>query len=274
MPGFASYDDLIQEMTVNGKQFDWDFFKVAPANAQAAGSWQRLWTGVGSPGPGAEPAATPGSTYTQVAGSMNWPNVSTDLAYLVTLGAAANQNCTLMLYDRLAGVSGLSLAATGAKTVNSSALPRYSGAAAAAVQAWLEITTATTTTAPVVNLNSYTNEAGVTGRAGGNITFPAAATVLHAMIGPMPLQAGDKGIRSVEVGLNVGTAAAAGACNLILLRPLAYLPLIANQWNERDLILQLGALPRVFDGASLGLAILASGAVTTTVWGKVRLAYG
>src|SRR5947207_11918452 len=146
MPGFVSYDDLISEMTVNGKQLDWDFYKLAPANAQAAGVWQRLWTAVGTPGPGADPASTPGSTYTNVAGSINWADTTTDLKFGVTFGAAANQNCTLMLYDRLAGVSGLSTASTGAKTVNSSALPRYSGAAAAAVQAWLEVTTATTTT--------------------------------------------------------------------------------------------------------------------------------
>lgn len=273
MAGFTSYDDLINEMTVNGKELSWPFNKVAPAAAEGAGFWQTLWTANGTPSAGAAPAATPGVAYTDVAGSMNWANVSPDQKHIVTLGAVANQNCTLMLYDRLVGVGSVSLVGTGSKTVNSAALPRYSGTAAAGVQAWLEVTTATTTTQPVVAMNSYTNEAGTTGRAGPNLTLPAAATDLHTMVGPLPLQSGDKGVRAIST-INVVTAPAAGVVNVVLLRPLTFLPLIANQWNERDLVLQMTSLPRVFDGASLGLAILASGAVTTTVWGCVKLAYG
>lgn len=273
MPGFTSYDDLISEMTVNGKELAWGFMKVAPANAEGAGFWQSLWLANGSPGAGAAPAATPGTAYTDVAGSMNWANVSPDQKHIVTLGAVANQNCSLMLYDRLVGVGAVTLVGAGSKTVNSAALPRYSGTAAAGVQAWLEVTTATTTTLPVVSMNSYTNQDGTAGRAGANLTLPAAATDLHTMVGPLPLQAGDRGVRAIST-INVVTAPAAGVVNVVLMRPLAFLPLIANQWNERDLVLQMASLPRVFDGASLALAIMASGAVTTTVWGCVKLAYG
>lgn len=273
MAGFVSYDDIIQELTVNGKVFEWHFMKVGSA-PEAAGVWHSLWTAVGSPGVGAAPATTPGTAYNDAAGSMNWTAVSPDQKHLLTFGATATQNCTLMLYDRLVGVSGISTASTGAKTVNSTTLPRYSGTDAKDVQCWLEVTTATTTTAPVVNLNQYTNEAGTTGRSGGSLTFPAAATNLDALVGPMPLQVGDKGIRSVEVGLNVGTASNAGVVNVLLIRPLAYLPIIANIWNEVDLVMQLTSLQRVLDTASLMIGQLAVGGTATTIWGRVKGGYG
>lgn len=271
MSGFASYDELIQKVAA-GQFSDFNPYKIGGA-MQGAGTWYSLWRLSGTPGAGADPATTPGTQHTKTAGSINFPDVSPAYRHGLSLGAVSNQNCTLMIYDRLCSVSGISLSATGNKTINSSALPRYSGAAAVDVQAWLEITTATTVTAPVVSLNSYTNESGVAARAGATLTFPSAATVLNAFIGPLPLQSGDLGIRSVEAGLNVATAGSAGVCNLVLLKPLAYLPLIANQWNERDLVMQLAALPRIYDGATLAFAILASGSTSAQVWGNLRTGY-
>lgn len=278
MPGFTSRDDLINELTTNGKQDLWNFYKVAPAAAEAAGVWQSLWKGVGNPGAGSDPAATPGTVYdsdsaSPVAGSIRFPDRSTDQRYLLSFGAVATQNCTLMLYDRLAGVSGISTATTGAKTVNSGALTRYSSTAATLNEVWLEVTTATTTTAPVVNLNSYTSADGTTAQTGGNVTFPAAATDLHTMI-EVPLNASKQGVRSVEAGLNVGTASAAGAVNVLIIRPLARIPLLANIWNEVSFLDDTMGLPRIYDNANLGLALLASTTTATTVWGTVNCAYG
>lgn len=278
MPGFTSRDDLINEITTNGKQDLWNFYKVAPAAAEAAGVWQSLWKGVGNPGAGSNPAATPGTVYdsdsaSPVAGSIRFPDRSTDQRYLLSFGAVATQNCTLMLYDRLAGVSGISTATTGAKTVNSGALTRYSSTAATLNEVWLEVTTATTTTAPVVNLNSYTSADGTTAQTGGNVTFPAAATDRHTMI-EVPLNASKQGVRSVEAGLNVGTASAAGAVNVLIIRPLARIPLLANIWNEVSFLDDTMGLPRIYDNANLGLALLASTTTATTVWGTVNCAYG
>lgn len=278
MPGFTSRDDLINELTTNGKQDLWNFYKVAPAAAEAAGVWQSLWKGVGNPGAGSDPAATPGTVYdsdsaSPVAGSIRFPDRSTDQRYLLSFGAVATQNCTLMLYDRLAGVSGISTATTGAKTVNSGALTRYSSTAATLNEVWLEVTTATTTTAPVVNLNSYTSADGTTAQTGGNVTFPAAATDRHTMI-EVPLNASKQGVRSVEAGLNVGTASAAGDVNVLIIRPLARIPLLANIWNEVSFLDDTMGLPRIYDNANLGLALLASTTTATTVWGTVNCAYG
>ena len=272
MPGFSSYDDMITEITTNGKVFSYQYLKAFVA-AQAAGQWMTGWTAVGAPGAGAAPATTPGTAYGNTAGGITLADTTTDLKALLTFGACATQNSTVMLYDRLVGVSGISIASTGAKTISSTALTRYTGTASVGVQAWLEVTTATTTTAAVVNLNSYTNEGGTAARSGGSYTFPNAA-MPAGFACQLPMQAGDMGLRSVEVGLNVGTATTAGVVNVVLIRPLTYLPLIANQWNERDLVLQLAAMPRVFDQATLGLMLLASNTTATTVWGSLNIAWG
>ena len=277
MPGFTSRDDIINEATTNGKQDLFNFYRVAPAAAEAAGVWQSLWKANGVPAAGSDPATTPGTVYdsdatTPITGSMFFPDRSTDQRYLLSFGAVATQNCTLMLYDRLAGVSGISTATTGAKTVNSGALTRYSSTAATLNEVWLEVTTATTTTAPVVNLSSYTAADGTTAQTGPNVTFPAAATDLHTMI-QVPLGS-KQGVRSVEAGLTVGTASAAGAVNVLIIRPLARIPLLANVWNEVSFLDDTMGLPRIYDNATLGLALLASTTTATTVWGTVSCAYG
>lgn len=268
--GFSSYDDMISKMTTSGQSLEWHFAKVG-STMQGAGFWHRLWIAAGSPVAGAEPAATPGAALTNGAGSMNWANQSPKTKALLTFGGVATQNCTMMLYDRLSAVGAISSASTGSKTISSTALPRYTSGTG--VQCWLEETTASTTTQAVCHLLSYTGDVNGAGQVGGSFNFPAAATVKDAMFGPLPLAAGDAGLTAVST-LNIDTANTAGVFNLVLLKPLAYLPLIANQWNERDLVLQLASMPQVFDGASLGLALLATAVTATNVWGKVGLGYG
>jgi hypothetical protein len=268
--GFANYNEIISEITA-GKKYEWDFVKLGPA-LEAAGNWASHWYALGSPGNGVSPATTPGTAYDDTAGGMFFPDTTSESKHILTFGAVASVNCSLMLYDRLVGVSGINLAATGNNTINSVALPRYNALPEMAeVEAWLEVTTATATTAPQISMNSYTNESGTAGRAGSTLVFPASATDIRWM-GKLYLQAGDRGIKSVET-VNVSVAGSAGVCNIILLKPLVYLPLIANIWNERDLVIQLAGLPRVYDGATLAIAQLATAATATNVWGKLRLGY-
>jgi hypothetical protein len=276
--GFSSRDDLINEITTNGKQDLWNFYKIAAQAAEAAGVWHTLWKAVGNPGAGADPATTPGTIHdtdaaSATAGAIWFPDRSTDTRHLLSLSAVATQNCTLMLYDRLAGVSGISLATTGSKTANSGTLTRYAGTAAVLNEVWLEVTTATTTTAPIVNLNGYTSADGTTAQSGGSVTFPAAATDIGSLI-QLPLTASKQGVRSVQAGLNVATAGATGIVNLLIIRPLARIPLLANIMNEISFLDDTMGLPQIFDNATLGLALLETAANTTSVWGQINCAYG
>lgn len=279
MPGFTSYDDMINEATVNGKVQEFDFMKTG-GTTQGAGFWYSLARVGAIPiavTDGAAGSGTPGSggtANTNAAGNLTGANVTTDQKTLVTFGAIASVACSLMLYDRLVTVSGIVTTSTGAKNAGSAALPRYTGASAVGVQAWLEVTTATTVTAPVAHLLTYTDEGGTTGNIGAsNTTFPAAATVLNTMVGPLAMASGDAGIRSVET-INIDTASTAGAVQLVMLKPIATINLPANTWIEKDYVLQLTSLPRIFDGASLNLMMFCTATTATNLWGKIKVIYG
>jgi hypothetical protein len=160
---------------------------------------------------------------------------------------------------------------TGNKDVGSAALPRYTDGVG--VQVWLEYTTAGTTTASVVNLASYTDDAGNTGQSGGNITAPATAMVLNSMFGPLPLATGDLGVRAVQT-LNVGTASTAGVTQVVLMRPIASLYVPANTHAEKDLVLEFSSLPQMVDGASLCLMYRATATTAINLYGSITVIWG
>ena len=270
--GFSSYDDLIAEMT-SGKSSEYSFFKTSTA-PEAAGVWHSLWKAPGTPGAGSDPTAFgTGLSYTDRAGSISFADQTPDTKHLVTFGAAASQNCTLMLYDRLVAYGAIP-ATVQNNALGAITLPRYGvadGLNGIGVEAWIELTTASTA-AGAMTLSSYTDHTGATGQTGPSFTLPAAATNIDAFV-KVPLAAASLGIRAAA-NLNVTGAPTTAVMNLVLLKPLAFIPMIANQWNERDLVLQFASLPRIWNGASLGLAILASGTTATSVWGNVKIAWG
>jgi len=275
VPGFATYADLCAEIADNpGKNLAYDFYKTGPT-MQGAGTWSTLWKAAGAPAAGSNSGGTPGAAFTNA--GINFDAKDTDRKVLLSFGGSASLAACLMLADRLVGVN-FSLVSTGDKTINSAALTRYTLTAATGVQAWLEITTATTTSAAVIKMGTaapttgYTDAGGTGSRQGAYLTFPAAATVVQSMH-RLPEGAGFRGIRSVE-NCNLTTAPAAGAADLVLLQQLACIPLVANTWNEQDYVLQNAGMPRVFDGAALMLACLGNATTAFNVWGSVKLAYG
>jgi hypothetical protein len=283
--GFSSYDDFLNELTVNGKVLEADFAKYPTAGGHT-GFWYSWWRDAGVPsagGDGAVGSGTPGAGGTALSstsaspltGALNaWADVSTDTKHLLAIGLVSSQDCSVMLYDRLVSVSAVTVASTGDKNVGSAALPRYSGTASVGVEVWAEVTTATATTAPIISLKTYTDQDGNTGSVGGTITFPTAITKANTLVGPFPLAAGDTGVRSVET-INVATAGSAGAVNIVLLKPLGvFTPLVAGVGASRDFMFQLPSLPRIYDGATLGIAQFASQTGAVNVYGKIVSAYG
>jgi hypothetical protein len=268
MPGFTSYDDIVNEVTVNGKVKEHAFYK-AGAGPEAAGVMQTFWKSAGLPGAGSNPAASPGTAYANEVGSLFLQNEASDTKFLLRWEAVATQNCTLVLFDRLVGVGGLNLATTGDKVVASAALPRY--ADGLGVEAWLEVTTASTT-APTVSMNSYTDTDNNAAQAGGSVAFPAAATNVDTIV-PLTLAARDYGLKACST-INVSAAGTACVCNFLLVRRLAMLPLVANVGAVIDYTLGFPPLKRIYDGASLGLAIVASGTSALTIQGALTFGWG
>jgi len=266
MAGFSSYDNMISKITASGQYADSNFFKSS-GTMHGAGTWASLWRVASLPAAGNDT----GGALDNYAGSMNWAAQSPMTKHLITFGGVSSLLGTLMLYDRLAQVPSIVTTSTGDKAVNTAALTRYTDGVG--VQCWLEVTAATTATAPIVHLHAYTdndnnpNQDSVT-----SYTFPAAATVLNSFLGPLPILAADTGVRVVTT-LNVSQASTLGTVSVVLIKPLAFLPLLANTWNERDLVLQLAAMPRAYDTASLALAFCPNAVTAVNIWGMIRMAY-
>ena len=257
--------DQIYAAIAAGRSQRWSFQKTGPA-AQAAGSWASLFAAAGSPGAGTDPAGW--ANCTNLAGSTFFTDVSPSKRYLAKASVMSTVAGTLFVYDRL-GHANVSLVGTGNKSVTSLALPRSMDTEDTyQVEAWGEVVTATTTSAAVLSMNSYTDPVNGSGRAGATITFPAAATVTRYMA-KLPLQAGDRGVSAIST-INVATAPAAGTMNVIALRPLCYLPVQANVATVFDLVPEL---PRVYDGSSICMAFLDTATTAPTIWGDLVCVY-
>ena len=111
MAGFSSYDDFIQEATVNGKSFRQDWNKnMLPTTAAVAGEWSFLARGGGNPGAdalfntGSNLTFQPVTDSTSNASSIQHGGaVSPDYKYLMNASAfsaaATTMPSVLMLVD-------------------------------------------------------------------------------------------------------------------------------------------------------------------------------
>lgn len=273
MPGFASRDAIAQARSA-GQFQDWQIYKAA-VTAQAAGAWVSYFAAAGTPGAGTDPGAA-WATCTDLAGTMTFTAPGgTYRRYLTGFQQVGSLAGTLMLYDRIGhyNIPAAALTVAGAKTITATLPARYSSGYdtgdLAQIQAWIEVTTATATTAATLNLSSYTNESGTAGRAGATIVLPAAATPVRYMA-PLPLQAGDKGVTAINT-VTVATPPTAGAVNIVLLRPIAFIPLaLANVGTIADRPVNL---KRVYDGSSLCLAMQCDSTTGRTIQGSFEFSY-
>lgn len=271
MPGFATYKGL-----ATGNSETVAYYKTLQTT-QAAGLWYSSWAQSGNPAAGSNPAGTPGVSYVGASGAVTFPDVSPQKRFLTqVMLVTAGQGTSVMIYDRLVGVGSIAINSTGNKTVNSVALPRYSGIDSLGVQAWIEFPSAlTVSTALQISLSSYTNQNGVSGRSGAAISPVYTTVPAGSLFGPLPLQSGDLGVRSVEIGLGVaGTVPASGSVNLILIKPIVHLLGPVIQPHEHDYILMKTKLPRIYDGASLAFAAFSSSTVSGSYGGTLTTAWG
>ena len=273
MAGFSSLADFIEEMTVNEQVLHAEFNKISGLGSLTVGRFYSLWKNGPMPPAGSDPATTPGTAYDNDDAGVavgGWADQDPDKKFLTSVSAVSGDHYVLFVYDRLVGVGGISTTTTGNKTISSTALPRYTDGVG--VQCWLECTTGFTVTTPVVALNSYTDEDGNTGQAGGNYTLNLGTSTTQ-LFGPLPLAAGDRGLQAVST-LNVVTASSVGVVNLLLIKPLAIVPLRTDQGNRFDFMHMLPTFPRIYDGATLGLAIWCSNGNIARVHGEMTAVYG
>ena len=280
MAGFSSQDDMVNEISTNGKFYRTDWQKSTFATtAHTAGLWYSLMRGGGSPaadtilGTGTNLAFQALSD--AVATASGIPHGGNVGDYKVLLNAAAQTAaattapCVLMLVDILGFYPVTTVTTTGAQTLNNTVtLPRYTDGAG--VQAFLTPSTVMGAATPNITLN-YTNSAGTAGKATpatlpiGN-TAAAVTSIVYSGTGTgkygpfIPLAAGDAGIRSVQ-SINLSASYVSGVLNLVLCKPIMTLPITTlGVTAERDLVNQFASMPRIYDGACLNWLMLAGAA--------------
>jgi hypothetical protein len=130
----------------------------------------------------------------------------------------------MMVVDLLNVSGGLNGTLTTAQTTNlpTAALTRYTSGEG--VMAGIVIYTIIGTTATTVTI-SYTNSAGTSGRTSTATTFGGGFYREVGLLIPIPLQAGDTGIRSIESVTVAGTTGTAGNFGVCLYKPLAMISL-------------------------------------------------
>jgi hypothetical protein len=204
--------------------------KVGSA-AEGAGVLQFFGTFAGAY-PGAWAVGTSGLSGRAVvgteAGAIQLPPALSGNLFLTEIGAFATAACTVQLVDVLWVNNAINVTTLTAQTINSVALPprdNFGTSDGVGVLIGLLVTTATTNAAAIANTTiSYTNSDGVAGRTATLLTpntIPATAAVGSLIL--FHLQAGDKGVRSIQ-SITLNTSLAGGAVSLMMLRVLDVAP--------------------------------------------------
>lgn len=295
--GFTSLDDLINQITTNGKTGKALYNKTTGV-AGVAGTWTDLAVSAGFPA--ADAYAGTSLTYVPTDESSTGAlphggDVSTAtkhcLGVAANLLAAAGAPWVLMCVDQLGYVpiTGADVTGTGSRTVTMTALdgsaryPRGEGS-----RLYFSTEVAPTLGGPNLTALTYTNSNSTpaTGKAVpstvGFAATPVAGQVPHSgnaatRFGPfLPLAAGDTGVADIEAFTLSGGTAYAGSGQLVLhhVVPLFVLPLPASGvLVERDFVNQLPSLPRIRDDACLRFMLFQTGATTTAAPVFISLDY-
>lgn len=288
---FSSFDDLINEMSTNGKFCRYDFTKTS-AVTHAAGRWYDMSLEAGLPV--AQPYTT-GTNLTfqalsDTTGTGIWHggNVSPDTKHVVNIGAFGNVATAVPSVLQLVDVIGYypitTVTTTTAQTLsNATVFPRY--ADGAGLRAYLVARGTMGAGTPTIQI-SYTNQAGVAGR-----VVPVTLTAITAAVAGhivhsdptanhygcfIPLAAGDTGIQSIQT-ITINATMTSGSLALVVCRPLTSIPItVLGVQSERNLLNQLPSLPRVYDGANLNFLLFTGAAYAAggSISGYVETAWG
>jgi hypothetical protein len=191
------------------------------------------------------------------------------LSYIATLSAQMVNAGSLILYDRLAHMGGLSGTSVAAQTVNVS-IPASRGAnvGGEGLEWFLEWYTDTGATG--VNCTvSYTDQGDVAGR---TVVVAVPATCRASRLLPIPPNAAQQ-IKSIQnVTLSASTLAA-GSFGVTCARRLGDTAVAVTNQISRAGVFDLG-LPRVYDDACLWLVNLVSTTTTGNANGTLQLIQG
>lgn len=247
---------------------------MKPSVTTVAGFVYSLFRVAGMPGAGANASTGAGNTCSRtLAGAILLPAPSNN-TYLTTFQGSCVTSGVLRLADRLVETSGLSLAAIGNQTVNSTALPARASSAND-VELWLDVITAGSTTASATVTCTYYNQNG-SGDGSRTATLiggiPASGVPAYRQY-QFSLQAGDTGVTQALIFSSGASTGAAGNAGIVLRRRIATGVVPNANLGFVQGYAETG-LERVPDDACLELLWLASGTVSGVIQGALDLAQG
>lgn len=287
--GWTSQDDMINQMTTNGKSDGFIYQKNFPA-AGTAGHWQHLIHAAGTPA-----AATFGGTeLTFTATDGTWSegavqlggDVSPATKHLTAAGgsivAAAGAPWFVYPIDLIGYVklTTTNVSTTGTKTVtmtpisNTAAkVDRYANGEG--LRLFVGAYAAMGANAPTMQI-TYTNSAGTASRVttSGCVSTASATsgTILNSgnaanKYGPfLPLQGNDTGVKDIENIIWGGTAHASGSVVICLCKPLVALPIpvpATGLFNLFDYVNTTPSFPQLKDGCNLQFILFNTAATTS-----------
>jgi hypothetical protein len=284
--GFTSYSDLISEITSGGKYWDAQFYKVsANGAAGTAGRWYEFFSATGVPSAGVLSTAAgssmalsgtgppPTNNYGPYLGGDVSPDTKHILSASIWSPTATVVPAYAILCDFLVGTP-LCTAGTTPTTITTAGLPRYTDgigvmlfAAAQTAQGASSYSATFTCT-----YNDNTNAAG------GALAFPGNSSPISALMQYngtpfMPLPSGKLGVKSVNS--YTSAAVTSGQFYAFLVKPLLTIPIIQQYVVvERDCVVQLPSMPRVYDGAMLAWIVSVGGAMVTSAVIASRIGLG
>jgi hypothetical protein len=202
------------------------------------------------------------------------PDIST--GRLTFLGGRFNTSTFgaggMLLVDLLNVSGGLNGTLTTAQTTNlpTAALTRYTSGEG--VMAGIVVYTIIGTTATTVTI-SYTNSSGVSGRTSTATTFGGSGFREVGVLLPIPLQAGDTGVESIESVTVTATTGTAGNFGVCLYKPLAMISLeSATGTMPLDSVSTgciIGSLAEIDPDACLTISVFS--AISTSLTGAIIL---
>ena len=222
------------------------FMKTGTA-ADAAGYWYCTskdggFPGAWSPGtPGINGRITDGTSATDN-GCFPISNPVTGANYLTELNLSSSVNHTHVLFDVLWVNSGIAVTTTTAQSITTPTLPArdINGTTnGEGCMIAMLTTTANTNAAVVTNTTvSYTNSDGVSGRTATLSAIVGSQIPATPVIGTLiwfNLQAGDKGVRSIQ-SITLGTSLGGGAVSLMITRDVATIGTTIPNVNAQKII--------------------------------------
>lgn len=257
---------------IAGLQYPRWIAKAATATL-VAGRPASLWSLGGSPGAGSFDTTLNGVVLSApVNGQIPFTNPASGNAYLARFQAQATIAGTLLLLDRLWHNGGYTITSTSAQNSTTPTFPARDAAGSTngeGVLLAVEISAATGAGTPTITIN-YTNSAGTASRSATNINATLASSAIGAFY-PIGLQAGDLGVRSVQMTLSATWTS--GTMNLVACRVLAALELTAAQVpNAIDAI--TGGFPRLFNDSVPFLVFIPSTTTASNISGQIVYAHG